>query len=113
MHGKTYGAELHTEYRVLDRWRLDAAYTYLDIELIHDLDVADEFRLYEDVENDSPKHEFSIRSLLDITHSLALDLWLRYTDELPNQLVKSYVSLDARMGWNPMEKRKYQSSVRI
>jgi iron complex outermembrane receptor protein len=36
---------------------------------------------------------------MDIVSDVALDLWVRYVDDLPSQDVDSYFTLDVRLGW--------------
>jgi iron complex outermembrane receptor protein len=91
----TYGAELSVAYQATDNWRLQAAYSYLHVD---DQDAA-----VASVGEDSPDHQFSLRSSLNISQSTELDLWLRYVDELEAQDVDSYVTLDARLMWAPIE----------
>jgi iron complex outermembrane receptor protein len=55
----------------------------------------------ENAENDSPEHQFHVRSFLDLPYHLQLDTALYYVDVLRNQRVDSYVRWDARVGWSP------------
>jgi iron complex outermembrane receptor protein len=49
----------------------------------------------------SPKHQASLRSMMDLGHGWEFDLWPRYVDNLFGQSIDSYVDLDARLGWRP------------
>ena len=100
MGGESYGAEVAADWRVIDRWRLQAAYTFLQLNLKLNDESLD--RYSEDAEEESPQHQFSLRSALDITPNLQLDLWLRYVDALPALDVPSYTTLDARIAWKPL-----------
>jgi iron complex outermembrane receptor protein len=91
----SYGAELSAVYQVVDSWRLQAAYSYLHVD---DQDAA-----VASVGEDNPDHQFSLRSALSINQSTDLDLWLRYVGELDAQNVDSYITLDARLAWRPVE----------
>ena len=57
----------------------------------------------ETIEGDSPHHQISLRPCINLTKDLQLDLWTRYVSNLPNQDIKSYISLDTRIAWRPIE----------
>jgi iron complex outermembrane receptor protein len=50
-----------------------------------------------------PEYQLSIRSYMDLTDDLELDVGVRAVDELPNPSVPRYVELDARLGWRVAE----------
>ena len=52
---------------------------------------------------DSPEHQFSLRSSWNLTDSTEFDLWLRYVDDLEGQNIPSYVTMDARYMWSPID----------
>jgi iron complex outermembrane recepter protein len=52
-------------------------------------------------EGSNPRHTFSIRSYLDVTPTIDLDLWFRYVGRLPEKDIGSYTVLDARLAWRP------------
>jgi len=99
MEGKTYGVELAVDWRTFDWWRLQGAYTYLHMQLSLDGNSRD--TTSESAEGESPHHQISLRSSMDLVRNLELDLWVRYVENLPSQGVGSYVTLDARLGWKP------------
>jgi len=90
-----YGAELAASVRAAEWWRLNAAYTFLRMNLHGDQQAT--------LSNTTadPRHQFSLRSSMDISHDVEFDLWLRYVDEIPSIGVGSYVTLDARLSWKP------------
>jgi iron complex outermembrane receptor protein len=91
------GAELTVSYAPTEWWRLSAAYTYLKID-------GDDFsNLPLSFGEDAPEHQLSLRSNMNVLLNGEVDLWLRYVDELPIQQVSSYVTLDARLGWQVTE----------
>ncbi|MBA4146726.1 MAG: TonB-dependent receptor [Verrucomicrobia bacterium] len=105
LEGETYGVELDATYRVTEAWRLRFGYTFLK----EDIRVKPGFV---DVnlgraETSDPRHQFSIRSLLDLPKNFELDLAARYVDRLHNisggqiGTVPGYAELDARLGWRP------------
>lgn len=88
--GETWGAELAADWRIVEPLRLAAAYSYLTTS--------------NDAGFKPPAHQVSLRSQLEVTKSVELDLWGRYVgasqDYLKNKLA-GYVTLDARIGWRP------------
>ena len=50
-------------------------------------------------EDDVPRHQFSLRSWLNLPGNLELDSWLRYTDDMNDYDLDNYFSLDVRIGW--------------
>jgi iron complex outermembrane recepter protein len=99
MEGETYGVELAANWQALDWWRLQAAYTYLQIQL--HLAGDSECILAEKIEGESPHHQISFRSFMELFSDLEFDLWVRYVDNLPSQDIGSYITLDARLSWRP------------
>ena len=76
---------------MLPWWRLKAAYTFLHLDVpapapVHGM---------------SPKHQASLRSMMDLGSGWEFDLWPRYVDNLPGASIDSYVDLDVRLGWRP------------
>ncbi|HSR35810.1 MAG TPA: hypothetical protein VLL73_01420, partial [Desulfurivibrionaceae bacterium] len=45
------------------------------------------------------RNQVSIRNLMDLTPTVTVDTWLRYVDNLPAYGLDSYLTLDARIGW--------------
>jgi iron complex outermembrane receptor protein len=52
-------------------------------------------------EGKNPHHQLSIRSSSDLGKNVELDLWFRYVDDLPDDGIESYMTLDARFAWKP------------
>lgn len=51
------------------------------------------------IEKESPAHQLSLRSSMDLSDTLEFDLWLRYVDDIPALAIESYLTFDARLGW--------------
>ena len=102
MDGKTFGAELAADYRPFEWWKLKATYTYLHM----DLDTEGGFTIgqEESEEGSSPCHQISLRSTMDLDENMELDLLARYVDNLSAQDVGSYIAMDARLAWKPINK---------
>jgi iron complex outermembrane receptor protein len=89
------------QWQLLDWWRVDAAYSYLRVDLDLDEDSGDTTSAQ--AEGQSPRHQLSLRSMMDLPGDLEFDWWLRYVDSLDGLDLDSYVGLDLRLGWTPTE----------
>lgn len=107
LEGESYGAELSVVYQLLDWWRLQGGYTLV----ISDLDVKAGRTDFNNALNETadPRHQFSLRSSMDLPHNLELDARLRWVDSfrfnssgVPDS-VPSYFELDVRLAWRPNE----------
>jgi len=98
LEGKSYGFEFAADWKALPRWRLQAAYTYL--QLILRVKDGEEFYL-DATDGRSPHNQFSLRSSLDVTKTVELDAWLRYTDRIKSLGIPAYTALDLRLAWKP------------
>ncbi len=91
--GDTYGAELLAEWKVLDMWKLSAAYTYLQ-ESIH-------------ATRDSPHHQFRLISNVDLPGHVEFNSAVYYVDSIALSAgsstvpIPSYVRLDLGLAWHP------------
>lgn len=97
MEGNTYGVETWGSYGISDWWQLKAGYTYLRKDLRLKPGSGDATSL-KSVDND-PSHQFSVRSMMNLTHNLDMDFALRSVDDLPGSGVPAYITLDGRLGW--------------
>ncbi|MBF0265569.1 MAG: TonB-dependent receptor, partial [Gammaproteobacteria bacterium] len=79
MEGQTYGLELSAEYLLSDSLKLKGSYTYLNMSLKSDIG----FAMDEAKQDMVPSNQFSLRAMYDINEDLEVDLFLRYSDELP------------------------------
>ena len=100
LKGETYGVELASQWQVTDRWTLRPSYTFLEIQLQRTASGTDVFGEKLE-EGRSPKHQFALRSALDLSRHWEADVWLRYVDDLSSLHVPSYVTADARLAWHP------------
>lgn len=99
MNGRSYGFELATNWKVSPNWRLASGYTFLRVDLSEDAitgtDAAELFAGY------NPRHQFHLRSYLDLPGNLEFDTMLYVVDKLPNFDIPAYARLDLRLGWRP------------
>jgi iron complex outermembrane recepter protein len=102
---QTCGLELAADYKATTWWRLRGTYSYLRFLGTE----ADQNATFGNVRGESPQHQVSLRSSMDLTRHLELDLWLRYVSALEFTdpatsapiPVPSYLTLDARVAWKP------------
>jgi iron complex outermembrane receptor protein len=97
MFGHTYGLELASHWQVTDDWKLIGTYSYL----YTDLEVTDKsnYTGFAVLEHNSPRNQFSLRSLWNINDNLQLDAALYYVDALESQNIPEYNRFDLRLGW--------------
>ena len=55
------------------------------------------------IERQSPRHQYQLRSNLDISRKLQFDAAAYYTGALPNPQAPAYTRLDARLGYRPRD----------
>ncbi|RLJ17032.1 hypothetical protein DJ031_14820 [bacterium endosymbiont of Escarpia laminata] len=105
------GLELAMDWHLLEWWRLQANYSYIEVEQETASDSTD-IVTGPVVEGSSPKHQLSVRSAMDLSNEWSLDLWAYYVDELAASsfssaqipiLIPSYTSLNTRLAWRPWE----------
>jgi iron complex outermembrane receptor protein len=101
LHGQTYGLEVAASWTVADYWRVNAGYTWLQMNLI--LEPGSQDVATPASEGKGPHNQCNIRSYFDLSRCLELDAALYYVDNLPNQGIPSYFRLDVRLGWRPRD----------
>jgi iron complex outermembrane receptor protein len=97
--GHTVGFETWGDYRVVDRWRLSAGYTYLATDLqvrSGAVDLQPEANIASD-----PDYWWTLRSRVDLGASWESDLLVRSYGAIDAIDVPSYTAVDATVGWNP------------
>ena len=92
----SYGAEFNISWRPADSLYLQAGYTYLHVDDDGANDIAS-------AGADNPEHQFSARSLWNMSPSTKADLWLRYVGALDGQGIPSYLTMDAKLSWMPLD----------
>ena len=100
MSGGTYGVELFADWRVVPKWRLVGSYSYLQMDISKNANSLDPTP---DLPNgSSPRHQWYVRSSIDLPKHFDDDTTLRFVDHLPSLNMPSYYSLDAHLGWRPV-----------
>jgi iron complex outermembrane recepter protein len=99
IRGTNTGVEGWATWRPASIWRLSGGLVVMHEELELQADSRDIGGLAA-LGND-PSHWWSLRSGLDITPRLELDVMLRRVGALPNPSVPAYTAVDLRLGWRP------------
>ncbi len=98
LFGTTTGGEIAPDWKITNRWRLQASYSFLQMDLKRGAGSLD-IGTAPGIEGSSPKHQLMIRSSFDISKAFNLDLAYRYISALPGQMTPSYSTGDARFAW--------------
>ena len=102
LKAESYGAELAADWEAgKNWWHIRAAYTYLRLDLETKAGVTDPVNIIPLLEGNAPRHQFSIRSQMDIRHNVEFDVGLRYVDDLEDPDIPSYATMDVRIAWRP------------
>lgn len=97
--GQTYGGEATATWQATERWRLQANYSMLQMNVYRKPGSTDTSAA--PAEGQSPQQQIGVRSLWDVTRHWQLDGGVRYVDALPALKVPSYYTADVRVGWRP------------
>lgn len=92
---RAYGVEVTSIWHPFDRWRLEGSYTF------YRLDAGS--ALTKITKGVSPRHQFQIRSELDITEDIGLDAAVFYVSRIRRFDIDSYVRLDVGVHWSPCD----------
>ena len=97
LNAQSVGVEVVAAWQFFEFWRLSGGYSFLDLDLSigNSLDAANVTFF----EGASPKNQFFLRSLLDVTQGVEFDSILRYVDHLTTGNIPSYLELDLRFAW--------------
>lgn len=99
MGGGTYGVELFADWKVLPKWRMTGSYSYLQMDIRKNSDSLDPTA--DNPDGSSPRHQWYVRSSIDLPKHFDQDTTLRFVDRLPALNLPGYYSLDAHFGWRP------------
>jgi len=96
MQGHTRGLEAWGSYQAARNWRLSAGAMFLDQDLRFEPGSTDTNLA---AAGNDPKHQFSLRSSLDVAPNQHFDVMARYVGDLPSPQVPAYTAVDARYAW--------------
>lgn len=99
MTGNTYGVEFAGQWQVRNGWRLNASYSWLNMDL--QLENGSTDSTSQGAEDASPVNKAAIWSAHNFGNNLQFDAALRYVGdiEVSGVSVDSYVEADLRLGW--------------
>lgn len=101
INGETYGLEASANWNISSRWKLQGSYSHLRLRLHNERgDVLNEA---ENIEGSNPRHQFQIRSYINLPRNLELDGALYRVSQLTAQQIPGYTRLDVRFGGQPRE----------
>ncbi|MDZ7923692.1 MAG: TonB-dependent receptor [Marinagarivorans sp.] len=90
------GFELLATYPATSAWMLQYSGSYINVDYGNEAESLSSALARGD---EAPEWQHSLRSLWNIRPNTEVDVWLRYVDDLPNTVVKSYLALDAKIAW--------------
>lgn len=99
--GTGYGVEVSAKWNAMDWWRLEAAYSFLEVDSW--VNTVGRNLLPQFETEQSPQHSASLQSSMDLPHNIELDLIGRYTSELDGLDIGDIMEMDARLAWTPSE----------
>jgi iron complex outermembrane receptor protein len=98
LEAQGYGVEVSSTWSVTEFWRLVGAYTFMKIDI--DTNGSPDPTAVGQ-EDDTPTHQFNVRSLLDLPWNVQVDTAVFWVDDVSNQGVGDYARFDARLSWTP------------
>src|SRR5437899_6257814 len=98
MEGKTDGIEAWGSLQAAERWRLSAGLLVLDQNLRLKPGSGDTMGVA--AAGNDPRHQWNLRSSLDLPGRQEFDVMLRHVAPLPSPGVPGYTALDARYAWH-------------
>jgi iron complex outermembrane receptor protein len=97
LHGRSYGVEAAGTWRARRGWTLIGSYTYLNLDL--DSGGAEQNFRYESMEDDTPRHQFMLRSLTSIGERWEADGALHALGSSDEGYVPAHTRVDLRAGY--------------
>ncbi len=101
LEAESYGFELLANWQVSKMLKIIAGYSYLHLDVKNAETAGRGISL--DTETLSPKHQFKLRSYLNLPMNFSFDSELYYVSELEQQDIDSYIRLDLQLSWQPKE----------
>jgi len=97
---RNYGAEVFANWNVTPRWRISPGYSFLQMHVAGDPSTQDPDPGA--IARETPKHQFQIRSFLNLTRRLEWEAAIYQVGRLKDGgdgPTPSYTRLDSRLGW--------------
>ena len=108
----SYGFELAAKWKAAEWWQWDLAYSYLHFDFNFNDQIQFAGQNLDQISNSSsPKNQISIRSFIELTKNLDLNLWGRYTDhakaitlrKISQVEIDHYFTLDINLIFRPWD----------
>jgi len=100
---ESYGVEASANLQVTPWWRFQGAFTFGRLFIHYSHNAALKISPEDEEEGRMPRHQFSLRSSMDISSNLSFNTWLRYSDNLWENGIPSYLTMDATVIWKPLK----------
>lgn len=97
----TYGFEVSADWKPVDRWRLQANYSYLNLDVSANQLLKSRDPSVAGANKANPQHQLSVRSHYDLSDKLEVNLWLRYTSDISIYRIPGFVTMDAKILYKP------------
>ena len=97
---RTYGTEFFLNWSVSNRWKLSPGFSLIRMKL--QSDAAGNLSQIVPVIDNTPEHQFQVRSSLDLTRRLEWDASVGYVSALRDEGIgptPAYARVDTRLGW--------------
>jgi iron complex outermembrane recepter protein len=108
--GRTCGVETLVSFSPVERWRLSASYSYLELSLDPSGQDLNRGKFYEGA---SPRHQFALGSYLSLPRGWELDAQFRHISaleslpEIPTgDGIPAYSELDVRLSWRASDQMR-------
>ena len=98
--GHVHGIETGINLQPLRAWRTHLSYTWLDSSVERAPGSRDVLGGLD--EANDPRHQFGLRSSVDLPAHVQFDAMLRSVSELPHPIVPAFTELSLRAGWLPV-----------
>jgi len=105
--GRACGVETLVSFSPVERWRLSASYSYLELSIDPSGQDINRGEFYEGA---SPRHQFALGSYLSLPRGFELDAHFRHVSsleslpEIPSgEGIPAYSELDLRLSWRALE----------
>lgn len=96
--GHSQGGEVSATASVSAAWRVVAGYTFLQTHVSAAADSLD-FTTATETNRSSPRHQFVVRSMVNLSRRLQLDSALYFVGQVPGPEIPRYARVDVRAGW--------------
>jgi iron complex outermembrane receptor protein len=100
--GTTYGGELFATWKPAPSWKISGTYSFLQMRIHPNSDSRDPF--IQEPNGASPKHQYYLRSSVDLPKHFEEDLTIRYVARLNGLAIPEYYSVDAHVVFRPAKR---------